>query len=98
MFCQVERVTSVHAGHPNKASPANIESGAVMLDIHGTHVAHLPVEEFKDVDQLQSHINKHAELKNTVVNLHVLVCKANSSHSPEHHSKAAVSKHFQVPS
>lgn len=43
-------VGGVAAAH--QAAPAKVETSSVVLDVHAVGVAHLPVEELGDVDQL----------------------------------------------
>ena len=37
---------------PHQAAPADVEAGAVVLNVHGVDVAHLPVEELEHVHLL----------------------------------------------
>jgi len=52
MRSEVEGMGGIYAGYPNEATPTDIIAGTVMLNIHGAHVSHFPVEEFGNVNQL----------------------------------------------
>jgi len=95
---EVKGMGGVHAGNPHKTSPAEIVSRPIDLNVHGTHVPHLPMKEFGDVHQLQCHVDRHAELQRAIVHFHVLVREAEYAHRPEHHAGTAVGEHLHIPS
>lgn len=49
----------------HQAPPAQVETGAVVLDVHAVHVPHFPVEELGDIRQLQddAHLRQHKEIR-----------------------------------
>mmetsp|Transcript_7462 Transcript_7462/g.25686 ORF Transcript_7462/g.25686 Transcript_7462/m.25686 type:complete len:348 (-) Transcript_7462:234-1277(-) len=56
---QVERRGGVNAGHPNEASPANVEPGAVVGNVHRAEVPGLPQEKLEDIDVHENDADQH---------------------------------------
>ena len=95
---EVEGVAGVDAGDPDQATPAEIVPGPVVLNVHGAHVPHLPVEELRDVDELEHDVDRHPRLHDAAVDLHVLVGVAEDPHRPVHHAEPAVGHLLDVES
>mmetsp|Transcript_18118 Transcript_18118/g.27164 ORF Transcript_18118/g.27164 Transcript_18118/m.27164 type:complete len:201 (-) Transcript_18118:677-1279(-) len=93
---QIKTVTGVHTRNPNKTSPANVIPRTIMLNVHGAHVAHLPIKEFGNVNELEGYIDGHANVEYAIVELHVFVGEADDTDGPEHHTGSAVGEHFDV--
>ncbi len=90
-------MAGVNARHPDETAPANVIPRAVVLDVHGAHVPHLPVEEFGNVDELEGDVDCHSDVEYAIVELHVFVGEADDTDGPEHHAGSAVGEHFDVP-
>jgi len=80
---EVEGAVGVEGGEPVEASPADVETEAVVHDVNGVKVASLPPEELGNVDQLHTHGDIHGVGHTTLLLL--LEEEANKEDGPAHH-------------
>jgi hypothetical protein len=50
MLCVHHTISTYHA------APADVETSAIVLNIHGVKIAGFPVEELEDVNKLRAHV------------------------------------------
>ena len=88
-------VAVVSGSVANLVHTHQIKPSSIMHDIQGLHVAHLPVEELGDVDQLKGNRNNHGIAKAMCF---ILFCSIGENQErPSHHSKPTDCEHLNIP-
>mmetsp|Transcript_25099 Transcript_25099/g.53816 ORF Transcript_25099/g.53816 Transcript_25099/m.53816 type:complete len:471 (+) Transcript_25099:39-1451(+) len=89
MLNEVEGRAGVDAWHPDEAAPADVKSGSVVGNVHGTKVARLPQEELEDVDVGEHDADQHG-VRDASRGLQLLGHEAERQDRPPHQTHPAV--------
>ncbi len=89
-------VNGVHRWHPHEASPADVITCAVMLNIHGAEVTSFPPEKLRDVRRLHDDGHEHGAGDHTAVDVVLFHGVADESHLPEHHTESTIGELLHV--
>lgn len=86
----------VHGRNPDQATPADVVTRTIVLNIHGAEVSGLPPKELGNVDGLKKNRNKN-RATNKAKSLVLFETVADDCNLPKHHTKTAVGKLLNIP-
>jgi hypothetical protein len=95
MIDKVHSRRGIYRRNPYQASPANVETGSIMSNVHSAPISRLPPIKLSDIDQHQCSIDKHG-VCNSAIHFILLDAVGYSKNSPGHHPKTAVCEDFDV--